>query len=87
MDLVVSTHQRVLLVIPLVVSLKKTKEDARIVLAVTHGIFSKGLDAIFEHIDEVYTTDSIKEFESNDRLNQYGIFIVGKGHLPKLNNK
>jgi len=66
--------------------IKKEKEDAKIVLAVTHGIFSKGLDAIFEHIDEVYTTDSIKEFESNDKLNQYGLFIVGQGHLPKLNN-
>lgn len=59
---------------------------AKVVLIVTHGIFSKGFDTIFEHIDEVYTTDSIKEFESNDKLNQYGIFTVGKGNLPKLNN-
>ena len=59
---------------------------AKVVLIVTHGIFSKGFDTIFEHIDEVYTTDSIKEFESNDKLNQYSIFTVGKGNLPKLNN-
>tara|TARA_B100000900_G_C20485448_1_gene677274 strand:- start:3 stop:908 length:906 start_codon:yes stop_codon:yes gene_type:complete len=55
----------------------------KVVLIVTHGIFSKGFDTIFEHIDEVYTTNSIKEFESNDKLNQYDIFTVGKGHCRK----
>lgn len=59
---------------------------AKVVLIVTHGIFSKGFDTVLEHIDEVYTTDSIKEFESNDKLNQYDIFTIGKGNLPKLNN-
>lgn len=43
--------------------IKKEKEDARIVLAVTHGLFTKGLP--IEHVDHVYTTDSIvREFES-----------------------
>lgn len=43
--------------------IKKEKEDARIVLAVTHGLFTKGLP--IEHVDHVYTTDSIvREYES-----------------------
>lgn len=43
--------------------IKKEKEDARIVLAVTHGLFTKGLP--IEHVDYVYTTDSIvREYES-----------------------
>ena len=42
--------------------IKKEKEDARIVLAVTHGLFTKGLP--IEHVDHVYTTDSIvRDFE------------------------
>jgi len=32
-------------------------------LAVTHGIFSKGMEPIMEDIDYVYTTDSICHFE------------------------
>lgn len=65
---------------------EKYYNNSKVILIVTHGIFSKGFDTIFEHIDEVYTTDSIKEFESNDKLNQYGLFIIGQGDLPKLNN-
>ena len=42
--------------------IKKEKEDASIVLAVTHGLFTKGLP--IEHVDHVYTTDSIvRDFE------------------------
>ena len=65
---------------------EKYYNNSKVILIVTHGIFSKGFDTIFEHIDEVYTTDSIKEFESNDKLNQYGLFIIAQGDLPKLNN-
>ena len=34
----------------------------KIILVVSHGIFSKGFD--LENIDEIYTTDSYKEFLS-----------------------
>ena len=37
----------------------KTKNCGELSLYVTHGIFSKGLDVLFEHFDYVYTTDSI----------------------------
>src|SRR5574344_769204 len=34
----------------------KDKGANKIILIVSHGIFSKGLDCIFEYIDEIYTT-------------------------------
>lgn len=37
----------------------KAKGASRVILYVTHGIFSKGTDALLKHgIDEIYTTDS-----------------------------
>jgi len=48
--------------------LAKTKElyDAKSVeLVVTHGIFTKGLDALKPYIDKIYTTDSYYSGESN----------------------
>jgi ribose-phosphate pyrophosphokinase len=38
----------------------KTKNVGKIILYVTHGLFSKGLEPLFQSgIDEIYTTDSI----------------------------
>lgn len=61
-------------------------KNSKIALVITHGIFSKGLDTIFEHIDEIYTTNSVNEFPLHNQLNQYDIFIIGKGNLPKIKN-
>lgn len=33
----------------------------RIVLAVTHGLFTKGVDVVLEHVDAIYTTNSCQE--------------------------
>lgn len=41
-------------------------------LIITHGIFSKGLDVIFEHFDTVTTTNSFQQLP-DDRLNVVGI--------------
>lgn len=46
----------------------RTKNCGKILLYITHGIFSKGVDIIFEHIDEIYTTDSIWD-SSDTRIN------------------
>ena len=46
----------------------KEKGANRIILVVSHGIFSKGLDCIFEYIDDIYTTtsfDNRKEHEED----------------------
>tara|TARA_R110000751_G_scaffold31938_2_gene80776 strand:- start:805 stop:1722 length:918 start_codon:yes stop_codon:yes gene_type:complete len=65
---------------------KDYSKDSKIVLVITHGIFSKGFDTVFEYVDEVYTTNSVNEFPSHNKLTQYDIFIIGKGSLPKINN-
>jgi ribose-phosphate pyrophosphokinase len=38
-------------------------------LIVSHGIFSKGVDALY-NIDRIYTTNSFKDLEPNDKLIQ-----------------
>ncbi len=56
----------------------KEKNASRIVLYVTHGIFSKGLDAFNGLIDEIYTTNSFTQ-PSNSRLNV--IVINNRGEI------
>jgi ribose-phosphate pyrophosphokinase len=43
------------------VALLKSRNAGKIVLIVSHGIFSKGFD--LAHIDAIYTTDSFKDFD------------------------
>ena len=38
-------------------------------LIVSHGIFSKGIDAL-TNIDRIYSTDSFKDLEHNNKLTQ-----------------
>jgi ribose-phosphate pyrophosphokinase len=52
----------------------KSNKVKNITLFVTHGIFSKGVDALFENgIDNIITTDTrlitqTKEFRANDNI-------------------
>ena len=41
----------------------KHQEPAKMELAVTHGIFSKGVDVLTEYYDAVYTTNSLPQTE------------------------
>lgn len=47
--------------------IKETYGDVKIVLAITHGIFTKGLEPIREYIDYIYTTNSVKENVYTDK--------------------
>jgi ribose-phosphate pyrophosphokinase len=47
--------------------------SAKIYLIVTHGIFSAGEDALKEHFEHVYTTNSVKEGES-DLITRFNVF-------------
>ena len=38
-----------------------------VTLAVTHGIFSKGLDVLFEYFDEIITTNSYASFDLQEK--------------------
>ncbi len=40
---------------------RNTAYHDRIVLAVTHGLFTKGVDVVLEHVDAIYTTNSCQE--------------------------
>lgn len=41
----------------------KNKNAGRLFLAVSHGIFSNGLEELSGHFDKIFTTDSFKELE------------------------
>jgi ribose-phosphate pyrophosphokinase len=47
----------------------KKRNCGKVNLIVSHGLFSKGVDAL-TNIDHIYTTDSFKDFESTDKLTQ-----------------
>ena len=42
----------------------KRKNAGKLILVVSHGIFSKGTDLLKEKYDEIYTTDSFKSLQS-----------------------
>ena len=48
----------------------KNKNAGKQYLAVSHGIFSKGTEVLTEQFDKVFTTDSVKDFEGNEKLVQ-----------------
>jgi len=50
----------------------KLRGAARVVLAVSHGLFTKGVQLLFEGgIDHIYTTNSFQDLASGDRLTQF----------------
>lgn len=50
-------------------SVLKERNAGKINLIVSHGIFSKGIDAL-SGIDHIYTTDSFKDLDHNNKLTQ-----------------
>ena len=44
----------------------KEQGAKKVILAISHGIFSKGLEVIFEYIDELLWTDSFKHLEETE---------------------
>lgn len=47
----------------------KKRNCGKINLIVSHGIFSKGIEAL-KDVDKIYTTDSFNDLESTDKLTQ-----------------
>ncbi len=54
----------------------KQKGSTSISLFVTHGIFSKGLDAFDGLIDNIYTTDSFTDFSKDNKLSNNSKLII-----------
>jgi ribose-phosphate pyrophosphokinase len=48
----------------------KDKSCGKLILIVTHGIFSKGLEKLTEVFDEVFSTNSFSDFENTLGFNQ-----------------
>jgi len=48
----------------------KAKNCGKLILIVTHGIFSKGLEKMEETFDEIYSTDSFKNIDQSSRFKQ-----------------
>ncbi len=48
----------------------KKKNAGKLYLAVSHGIFSKGLDALASYFDIIFTTDSIRNMDAQAQLVQ-----------------
>ncbi len=51
----------------------KQKECSSISLFITHGIFSKGLDVFNDLIDNIYTTNSVTDFENQNETSSTNI--------------
>ena len=48
----------------------KKKNAGKLFLAVSHGIFSKGLDNLTQYFDTIFTTDSFNTLEPHPQLIQ-----------------
>ena len=51
----------------------KEKNSGKIYLIVTHGIFSAGIDVLKEHLDGIYTTNSVKDIQNDDFIKTFNI--------------
>lgn len=58
----------------------KAQNAGKLYLAVSHGIFSKGFDALNAAYDKVFTTDSFRTLEQTDQLTQ---LKLSDGLLPQ----
>ena len=51
----------------------KKKNAGDLYLAVSHGIFSKGVESLQEHFTQIFTTDSFRDVEG---INQIKLMVV-----------
>jgi ribose-phosphate pyrophosphokinase len=67
--------------IELAKAIKEKYYNVKVVLVVTHGLFSKGFDTLMEYVDEIHTTNSVNELSTNyeafplhERVKQYDVY-------------
>ena len=51
----------------------KEKNAGKLYLAVSHGIFSKGLDSLSQHFTQIFTTNSFNDCKPNEQLTQLNL--------------
>ena len=62
-------------------AIHEMRPDAKVSLAVTHGIFSKNLLELSHHIEHIYCTDSVKEIN----VEPYSDYTVDNSFLTQIN--
>ena len=61
--------------IPIAEQIREVNKDAKIILATSHAMYSKGTDILLEHFDQLWTTDSwINKSIATDRIKIFPIF-------------
>ncbi|MGB1315722.1 MAG: ribose-phosphate diphosphokinase [Chitinophagales bacterium] len=53
----------------------KKKNAGKLYLAVSHGIFSKGLEKLGEHFDKIFTTNAFKDYKTNEKLSVFSLEV------------
>ena len=51
----------------------KAKNAGELILIVTHGIFSKGLESLTSVFDKIYSTNSFSDFENTSTFQQINL--------------
>lgn len=54
--------------------IKEQYGDVKIVLAITHGIFTKGIMAVAEYFDHIYTTNSVKDHGTDNIITTFNAY-------------
>jgi ribose-phosphate pyrophosphokinase len=54
----------------------KAKGAGRLYLAISHGIFSKGVEPLTTVFDHIFTTDSIRNWENTPQMTQFSLEIT-----------
>jgi ribose-phosphate pyrophosphokinase len=55
-------------------AIQNQKPNAKIYLIVTHGIFSAGFEELSKWFEKIYTTNSVKDIEGQNLVNQFNVF-------------
>lgn len=58
----------------------KKKNCGRLILIVTHGIFSKGFEELAKSFDHIYSTDSFADFENQPHFTQINVMRIVNPH-------
>lgn len=66
-------------------AIKEEKPDAKIYLIVTHGIFSQGFDLLVQHLDGVYTTNSVQDIQDGTIVDTFSKHKTIHSFVKQLN--
>jgi ribose-phosphate pyrophosphokinase len=62
-------------------AIHQIRPDAKVSLVITHGIFSNGLYELSQHIEHIYCTNSVKDYD----VEYNSDYTVSKDYLTQIN--